>query len=150
MINLAENHSMNLSFTRIYAGEINKVLPFIQQLSMNKFTDAVLRERFVEMLEQPYECYTLYNDQELIGVFGLWFLTKHYAGKVCEPDHIIIKDAYRNKGVGKMLFDWIANYAKTKGCEAAEVNSYVTNHPSHKFYLNNGYHIIGYHFMQFF
>ncbi len=28
--------------------------------------------------------------------------------------------------------------------------SYVTNHPSHKFYLNNGYHIIGYHFMQFF
>ncbi len=150
MINLAENHGMNLSFDRIYAEGIDQVLPFIQQLSNNTFTDEVLKTRFLEMLEQPYECHGVYDGQELIGVFGLWFLTKHYAGKMCEPDHIIIKDAYRSKGVGKSLFDWIADYAKEKGCKAAELNSYVSNYPSHKFYMNNGYHIIGYHFIQFF
>ena len=56
---------------------------------------------------------------EFIGVFGLWFLTKHYAGKMCEPDPIYIKESYRSKGMEKQLFDWMAAYAKEKGCEAA-------------------------------
>lgn len=150
MINLAENHAMNLSFKQIFKKDLAKVIPLVQQLSDFKNSPELLTARFTEMLEQPYECHGVYLDEELIGVFGLWFLTKHYAGKMCEPDHIFIKEAHRNKGIGKKMFEWIAAYAKHKGCLATELNSYVSNFPSHKFYMNQGHHIIGYHFIKYF
>lgn len=75
-------------------------------------------------------------------------MTRHYAGKSCEPDHIYIHPNHRNKGIGKKLFEFIYRYAKEKGCETSELNSYVSNYRSHKFYLNEGYEIKGYHFLK--
>ena len=62
-----------------------------------------------------------------VGVFGMWFMTRHYAGRSCEPDHIFIDEPYRNKGIGKKLFEFIYAYAAKKGCETSELNSYVHN-----------------------
>ena len=100
------------------------------------------------MFKQNYECHGIYWDTKLVGVFGLWFATRHYAGKTCEADHVYIDDNYRNKGIGKAVFAWIFEYAKCKGCETSELNSYVSNYPSHKFYMNQGYNILGYHFLK--
>ena len=43
---------------------------------------------------------------------------------------------------------WIENYVKGKGYEAIELNTYVQNYPSHKFYYNLGFEILGYHFLK--
>jgi GNAT superfamily N-acetyltransferase len=61
---------------------------------------------------------------------------------------VIIDKSYRNKGIGKLLFDWIDQYAKNKNCTAVELNSYVANAPSHKFYYNEGFIIMGFHFVK--
>jgi GNAT superfamily N-acetyltransferase len=63
-------------------------------------------------------------------------------------DHVYIDDAYQGKGLGKRFFEWIYKYVKQKGCEAIELNTYVQNHPSHKFYYNEGFKILGYHFVK--
>ena len=57
-------------------------------------------------------------------------------------------EQHRNKGLGKKLFDFVETHAKGKGCEAIELNTYVSNAPSHKFYFNIGFSIIGFHFMK--
>lgn len=114
----------------------------------NQYTNELLLERFGEMFDQNYECWGVYLENELIGVFGLWFMTRHYAGRSCEPDHVYIEDTYRGKGIGKKMFAWIFKYAKSKGCETSELNSYVVNYPSHKFYLNEGYEIWAHHFFK--
>ena len=121
-------------------------LPFIQELMGHKIEDALLKERFSEMFTQNYECFGIYESDELIGVFGLWFMTRHYAGKSCEPDHVFINPQRRSGGLGKKVFEWIFNYAKSKGCQTSELNSYTKNFPSHKFYLNQGYEIFAFHF----
>ncbi|MFC5046833.1 GNAT family N-acetyltransferase [Aquimarina hainanensis] len=139
---------MNLTFRQLDKHSFPKVLPMIQKLTEHKFSDEVLLERFYEMLGQNYECRGVYLGGQLIGVFGLWFMTRHYVGKSCEPDHVFIEEAYRSKGIGKMVFEWIYEYARSRGCEASELNSYVINYPSHKFYLNEGYEIWGYHFVK--
>ena len=100
------------------------------------------------MFEQNYECWGIQLDEKLIGVFGLWFMTRHYAGRSCEPDHVYIEKDYRSKGIGKQLFQWIYTYAKKKGCETSELNTYVSNYPSHKFYYNEGYETWGYHMVK--
>lgn len=139
---------MNLAFNKILKEEIPQILPLIQRLMEHRFSDEILRERFSEMFDQNYECFGIFQGDTLIGVFGMWFMTRHYAGRSCEPDHIYIEEAYRNKGIGKKLFEFIYEYALKKGCETSELNSYVTNYKSHKFYLNEGYDIKGYHFIK--
>lgn len=128
--------------------EINSIIPMIQELSENKIPNSVLGARFQEMTTQNYKCAVVYDNEKLIGVTGLWFCTRHYSGKSVELDHVIIDENYRNKGLGKEFMIWIENYAKGKGYEAIELNTYVQNFPSHKFYYNLGFEILGYHFLK--
>ena len=139
---------MKLSFNRILKPEFDKVLPLIQKLTENKHSDHVLKERFDEMFEQNYECFSVNSDNEIVGIFGIWFMTRHYVGKSCEPDHVYVTEKYRGKGIGKQIFEWIYAYAKGKGCKASELNTYVSNFPSHKFYYNEGYESWGYHMVK--
>ncbi|WZL89607.1 GNAT family N-acetyltransferase [Salinimicrobium sp. 3283s] len=144
----AEKMGMNLAFNKILKEEIPHILPMVQELMGQQFSNEILTQRFFEMFDQNYECFKITHDEQTVGVFGLWFMTRHYAGRSCEPDHIFIKEEYRSKGVGKSLFEFIYKYATEKGCETSELNSYVQNYRSHKFYLNEGYEIKGYHFLK--
>ncbi len=148
IIIFAENHHMNLAFHKILKQDFPESLPMVQKLMNNQFSDDILLERFEEMFEQNYECWGVYLDKKQIGIFGLWFMTRHYVGRSCEPDHVYIDNTYRSKGIGKKVFEWIYEYAKSKGCETSELNSYVANYPSHKFYLNEGYEIWAHHFVK--
>ena len=148
MIIFAENPWMELAFNKILKEDLEQVLPFVQELGEYQVDPGVLRGRFVEMYEQNYECFGIYLQQELIGVFGLWFMTRHYAGRSCEPDHIFISEEHQGKGIGKKLFEYIYSLSAERGCETSELNSYVSNYRSHKFYLNEGYEIKGYHFLK--
>ncbi|MDG5492830.1 GNAT family N-acetyltransferase [Psychroserpens sp. SPM9] len=139
---------MSFQFQIIAPSKINAIIPLVQKLTEHKFSDAILKARFAEMVTQNYECAVIYDDDTLIGVTGLWFCTRHYAGKTVEIDHVFIEEAYRNKGLGTQFLSWIYDYVKQKGCRTAELNTYVQNYPSHKFYYNEGFEILGYHFLK--
>jgi GNAT superfamily N-acetyltransferase len=129
--------------------KIEIIIPLLKEL--NATTDEkILKNRVLEMVTQNYKCVGIYNNNNLIGISGLWFLTRHYCGKVIEPDHVIINDQFRNKGLGKKLFDWIYNYAQSIGYEASELNTYIANEKSHKFYEAEGYRKLGYHYLKIF
>lgn len=145
---LAENRIMEVAFNKILKEDSGKVLPFLKKLYKEPPSEELLRVRLHEMFEQNYECFGIYHENRLIGVFGLWFMTRHYAGRSCEVDHIYIKDEFQRKGVGKSLFAFIHDYVAIKDCETVELNSYVENFASHKFYMNLGYIIRGYHFLK--
>jgi len=139
---------MEFSFTILDKIDILKVVPLVEKLDDFKVPKDVLNERFLEMVQQNYECVVILNKDKIIGVCGLWFCTRHYAGKSVEVDHVYIDEAYRGKGLGKQFFKWIYNYVKHKDCKTIELNTYVSNYPSHKFYYNEGFEILGYHFLK--
>lgn len=128
--------------------EIFSIIPLLQKLGNFSVSELILKDRLQEMVQQNYECLGVYDAEKLIGVCGLWFQTRHYAGKSVEMDHVIIDDAYRNLGIGEMLIGFISNYAKKKSCNWVELNSYVHNFPSHKFFYNQGFVAKGYHFVK--
>jgi GNAT superfamily N-acetyltransferase len=139
---------MNVVFKLVEKEHIEEILPLVQKLNGYKVTDALLKKRFYEMFDQNYECAGIYDSNKLIGICGLWFCTRHYSGRSVEPDHVFIDEEYRGKGLGKAFFKWIYDYVLTKGCEAVELNTYVTNASSHKFYFNEDFKILGYHFLK--
>ena len=128
----------NLEIKLIPTKDILSILPLLKEL--NKMTsDIVLKQRVLEMTTQHYKCIGMYINGELIGISGLWFLTRHYSGKTIEPDHVVISSKYRNQGLGKKLFEWIYKYAQSIGYEATELNTFIHNVKSHRFYENEGY-----------
>ncbi len=139
---------MKVLFRILNSNDIDTLIPLMQKFTEQKFSDAILRQRFSEMFTQNYECVGVFDEQKLIGFSGMWFCTRHYSGRSVEVDHVYIDDSYRGKGLGKQFFEWIYAYVKGKGCEAIELNTYVQNHPSHKFYYNQGFKILGYHFVK--
>ena len=139
---------MSFKFKIIKNNEIHSIIPLLEKLNDYKVSSDVLRLRISEMITQNYECAGIYNEEKLIGICGLWFCTRHYAGKSVEADHVYIDDDYRGKGLGKGFFKWIYEYTKAKGYESIELNTYVSNYDSHKFYYNGGFKILGYHFFK--
>ncbi len=139
---------MNLEYKFIDPENILSIMPLLTQVN-KKISAVVLEKRLKEMVQQNYKCLGIYDEEKLIGICGLWFMTRHYCGRSMEPDHVMIDPAYQNKGIGKQLFEWLFRYADENGIEATELNTYVNNHGSHKFYFNLGYIIKGYHFVRF-
>ena len=139
---------MNIHIESIQPSDILQIIPLIRKINY-KTPDDLLENRLKEMVELPhYECIGMYLEGELIGISGLWYSTRHYIGKTVEPDHVVIDEKHRNKGLGKKFFKWIHEYTQSKGCEAIELNTYVENRKSHKFYYNEGYEIFGFHMLK--
>ncbi|WP_223551228.1 GNAT family N-acetyltransferase [Aestuariivivens sp. NBU2969] len=128
--------------------EIDLVVPLVYKLNQGRILVEVLKARFADMVNQNYECAVILEDGVAIGVSGLWYCTRHYSGRSVEPDHVYIEEAYRGNGLGKQFFEWIYNYVSEKGYEVVELNTYVSNYASHKFYYNEGFKILGYHFLK--
>lgn len=137
----------NISIRVISKEDILSIIPLLKKLN-NKTPDEILIKRVLEMSEQSYECIGLYELNKLIGICGLWYSTRHYIGRTAEVDHVIIEATSRNKGLGKIFFAWIYNYLSDKGCDATELNTFVDNKKSHRFYCNEGYDIYGFHMVK--
>lgn len=137
-----------ISIKIIPSSDILSILQLMQKLENYSISEEVSKERIQEMATQNYECLGVYDTDTLIGICGLWFQTRHYAGRSLEVDHVIIEDSYRSLGIGKMLMEFVYDYARKKSCNWIELNTYVHNFPSHKFYYNQGFVAKGYHFVK--
>lgn len=126
--------------------QIPDILPIVA--AVNHQTDeATLKTRLEEMFGyENYLCFGLYENSELIAVSSGWTLTKLYSGKQLELDNFAVTEEKRCQGIGKILAELIEEWAQRRGYLSIELNSYVTNARSHKFYFNQGYTVIGYHF----
>lgn len=123
------------------------IIPFIKQLNPT-LPETTLKTRLDEMIAQGYQCAGLYLDNKLIGICGLWIMTKFYVGKHIEPDNVFILPEYRRQGLAKQMLNWIYNYGKAQGCIASELNCYVSNETGNAFWEQEGFEKIGYHYQK--
>ena len=136
-----------ISFRLIPREKMDSIIPFLQLLN-EKIGIETLEQRLNEMKQQAYECVGVFDGEKLVGISGLWIMTKYYVGKHIEPDNVIIHPDYRGQGIGEQLMDWIFDYARSQGCVASELNCYVTNSEGQKFWANQGYKILGFHYQR--
>ncbi len=126
--------------------DIKSIIPLVHIL--NGEDENLLLQRLEVMMQNNYQCLGVYDQEKLIGISGLWTLTKFYNGKHLEPDNVVILPEYRGKGIGELMMAWIDNYAKENNYEAIELNAYVENLKGVEFWKKTGYHIRGHHFQK--
>lgn len=111
--------------------------------------DEVIVKRFEDMFNlSNYLCFGLYYNNELLGITSAWISTRFYCGKQLEIDNFIIDEKYRSKGYGRIFIALLTEWAQKNEFEAIELNTYVSNSLSQKFYYNQGFKITGFHFQK--
>lgn len=138
---------MELKFELLPKTAIKRIIPLLRVLN-DKISEEVMEERLIEMFDKGFICLGVFDGDKLIGMSGLWILTKYYVGRHIEPDDVVILTEYRGQGIGEKMMEWIYNFAKEQGCVASELNCYVTNSAGQKFWANEGYKIVGFHYQK--
>jgi len=101
-----------------------------------------------EMLpNNRYGQVAVFDGDTCVGISGYWIGTKLWCGKYLEIDNLVVSAKVRSKGVGKMIFDYLADKAQQEECSMVSLDSYTSNFKAHKFFYNEGFAPKGFHFI---
>lgn len=125
---------------------LEKVL-YLLKLLNPEMTSNRIEKLLRQMSQLPnYKCFGLFKEQNLIGISSGWTTVRIYCGKQLELDNVIIDSRIQSKGFGKYFIDEIKKWALANEYQSIGLNTYVQNERSHKFYFNQSFKILGFHF----
>ncbi len=131
------------------AGDIDAAVPLLSFLNPS-IEPLKLRERLETILnEHPhYHLIGALADGELVGLCGAWVATKIWCGRYLELDNLVVHPDHRSAKVGSQLIQHMEALGREKECEILVLDSYTSNHPSHRLYHRLGFEIWGFHFVK--
>lgn len=100
------------------------------------------------MIPHNYTQVAVFENEECLGLTGLWFGTKLWSGKYLEIDNFIVHPEHRSKGVGKLLTDFVNQKGIDLDCTMIVLDAFTGNFTAHRFYFNQGYNPRGFHFIK--
>ena len=118
-------------------------------LQLNPKMEATAYENMLQqMIPHNYKQVGVYKADQLVGLSGYWINTKLYCGKYIEMDNVIVDEAYRSHGIGKLLSNWILEKALAEDCKSIHLDAYAHNKKAHRFYFREGFMIEGFHMIR--
>jgi GNAT superfamily N-acetyltransferase len=138
--------SDTIDYKILSKNDIEDIARLGQQLNPNLTLDQI-KTYLLQMFElETYNCFGIFLNDKLVGISSAWSTVRVYSGKQLEVDNVVIDSSQQSKGLGKLFFEFIEDWAKKNEYKTIELNTYVQNSKSHKFYYNLGYSILGFHF----
>ncbi len=126
--------------------EMATIFPLVKQLSQH-LTKVEFMRRLKAMRKNGYRCIAAYDGKEMVACSGFWEITRFWSTYI-EPDNVVVEAKVRGRGFGVALMRWMEEEAKRLGFPMVKLDSYTTNHASHKFYHREGYIIYGFVFVK--
>jgi GNAT superfamily N-acetyltransferase len=138
-----------MEFRKLTINDSAAIIPLAHKLRPAA-DPAQLSGYLAEMFDFPtFHCFGLWQEGKLVALSFGWITVRFYSGKQLEVDNVVVDPDLRSQGVGRSLFSFIQDWAVGHQCKTIELNTYVQNSRSHKFYYNEGYSIVGFHFQKF-
>ena len=110
----------------------------------------LIKEEFVSLIKklQQDKLTMIFIGEEGNAVAAACFVegVKLHRGKFIYIDDLSTMPAYRGKGLGTTLLDWIFGYAKKNNFEQVHLDSGVQRFDAHRLYLKYGFNITSHHF----
>ncbi|MGV3611574.1 MAG: GNAT family N-acetyltransferase [Fluviicola sp.] len=106
-------------------------------------------ERMLQnMIPNNYAQIGVFNDEKCIAISGYWLGTKLWCGPYLELDNVIVSEAARGTGAGKLIQQYLEQKANELNCSIMVLDAYANNFKAHRFYYNQGYAPKGFHFIK--
>lgn len=111
---------------------------------------AVLRQRYEMILDEHphFRSIGAFLGDELVGLAGIWIATRIWCGRYLEIDNLVVHPLHRDEGIATALFAHLEELGRSEDCNLLVLDSYTSNHPSHRLYHRLGFEIWGYHFVK--
>lgn len=137
-----------MKFIEVTSDRIDELSKIVLPLNKN-YTETTMKSYFKDMFQyKTYRCFAIEENNNIIAVASGWITVRLYCGKQLEVDNVIVDSSIQSKGIGSYFFNEIEKWAIKNNCKTIELNTYVANSRSHKFYFNKGYKILGFHFQK--
>jgi GNAT superfamily N-acetyltransferase len=134
-----------LQIRKLLDSELKIIVPLLHQRNPALSLE-LLGTRVAEMGSQGFQCVAAFSQGRLIAMAGFWIKTRYHTGKLIEPDAVFVDSEFRSHGIGDQLMKWVYDYGRTQGCLGSELHCYTSNTSAHRFWLNQGFEIIAFHF----
>lgn len=110
----------------------------------------LVRERLDAILaDHPhYHLVGAFAGHALVGVCSAWIATKIWCGRYLEIDNLVVDPEQRSGSVGTLLIQHLEALGRERDCKILVLDSYTSNHPSHRLYHRLGFEIWGFHFIK--
>ncbi len=116
--------------------EIKLVLEVLPNLIEKRFEGGL----FQEFVDEP-RVFAAEFEGEQIGWIELGFHKWNNRMRIYE---LLVKEGFRRKGIGRILVDHAIELSRERGARMLIVETQSCNVPAIKFYLKNGFELIGY------
>ncbi len=129
--------------------EIVSLCPVLLQLRPQYDQDSLItqiRLQRSEGFQLAYVEETTDGSTSVLCVAGFVIGNKLAWEKHLYVDDLVSDEASRSRGAGKLLLDWLQDYARQQGCKQFHLDSGVTRFAAHRFYLREGMRIASHHF----
>jgi len=124
--------------------EIHEVLKQLRPtLSYEEFEDLVYDMRHME-----YKMFGILEKGELITFAGVAVQTNFYHKRHLFIFDLVTDEKFRSQKYGKMMLEFLEDYAKTCMCKNIVLSSNFERKNAHKFYENNQFEKISYLFLK--
>ncbi len=131
------------------AAELSVAAKLLGKLNPDTPVALVLERLQTILSEHPhYHLIGAFNSRGLLGVCGAWVATKIWCGRYLEIDNLVVDPESRSSGVGTRLIQHLEIIAHEKNCTLLVMDSYTSNHPSHRLYHRLEFEIWGFHFIK--
>jgi len=118
--------------------ELEDVYPLISQLrvelSYKEFEDLIYDMRYME-----YKMIGILEGEKLLSYAGVAVQTNLYHKHHLYVFDLVTDKKHRGQGYGKMMLEYLKDYAKMGMCENIVLSSGFQREEAHKFYEKNGF-----------
>lgn len=98
------------------------------------------------MRTDAYRLVALRERDVVRAVAGYRIMEMLYCGKILYVDDLNTDEAYRSRGFGRILMNWLKSKAGEFGCGQLHLDSGVQREATHRFYFRERLAINAYHF----
>ncbi|QBI20168.1 GNAT family N-acetyltransferase [Egibacter rhizosphaerae] len=124
---------------------LDAALAVLRELRPEHTPDSVA-ERFAVQHAEGYRLTAAFDGATCLGVAGWRVFTTFADGRTLHLDDLVTATQARSGGVGARLLRHLEEWARADGCARLRLDSGVTRHGAHRFYLREGYRIASHHF----
>ena len=104
------------------------------QLSYKEFEDLIYDMRHME-----YKMMGIFEKETLVVYAGVATQTNLYHNRHLYVFDFVTREQNRGRGYGKMMLDYLVDYAKVEMCENLVLSSGFERTQTHSFYEKNGF-----------
>lgn len=110
-----------------------QAFPVMHELRRHLDETSYLRG-LLDMREQGYKLFALYEGAEIAAVAGVAISTNFYYGRHVWVYDLVTHSEKRSEGYGERLLSFIQQWAKDNDCEKVALSSGLQRKDAHRFY----------------